>query len=204
LEVEEITLNAVTELISKLSFSKEGEEWESAATPEGDVVAAIDCTQDEAILSAGKARELITQIQQLRKSAGLEMKDVVESFFNETGDSTESAVSMNVPLFESKFQGSVPMPKRFAPSWSVAIASETVEIGGASLEVSICRPALAAKDGLAESACAYLSTVNPTTVEQGSTLTCDVNGESMTLKEGEDFWLSTTAKMRGTNGLSWL
>lgn len=204
LEVEGITIDTKTETTSKLSFSREGDQWESAATQEGDVVAAIDCTQDEAILAAGKARELINHIQQLRKSAGLDMKDVVEAFFEESVASTETAVSMNVSLFENKFKGSVPVSKKYAPSWSVVIASDTVEVGGASVEVSICRPAIATKDGLPELACTYLSSVEPSDVEKGSTLTCVIDGESMTLQEGTDFWLSTAAKMRGTSGLSWL
>lgn len=204
LEVEGFILDTKTEVVSKLSFSKEGDMWESASTTEGDVVAAIDCTQDEAILAAGKARELITQIQQLRKSAGLDMKDEVEAFFEEAVPSTENAVSMNVALFENKFKGSVPLPKKYAPSWSIEIASETVEVGGSSVKVSICRPALAAKDGMSDLACTYLSTVEPSTVEVGAAITCNVDGEKMTLKEGEDFWLSTTAKMRGTEVFSWL
>eukprot|EP00957_Ditylum_brightwellii_P148833 11331113-Ditylum_brightwellii.AAC.1 len=83
LVVEEVTIDAKTELISKLAFSKEGDHWESTPNQEGDVVVAVDCTQDEAILAAGKSRELINHIQQLRKSAGLDLTDIVEVFFQE-------------------------------------------------------------------------------------------------------------------------
>ena len=81
--MEGIAINTKTEVVPKLSFAKDGENWESASSSEGDLVVAIDCTQDEAILSAGKARELITHIQKLRKNAGLDLKDVVEYFFDE-------------------------------------------------------------------------------------------------------------------------
>ena len=47
---------------------------------EGDVVIAVDCTQDEAIISAGRAQELVNHVQQLRKSAGLGLSDHVEVF----------------------------------------------------------------------------------------------------------------------------
>lgn len=204
LEVEGITICTKTEIISKLSFSREGEHWESASTPEGDVVAAIDCTQDEAILAAGKSRELINHIQQLRKSAGLDMKDTVEAFFEESVASTETAVSMNVPLFENKFKGAVPMPRNCAPKWSVEIAKDSVEIGGSKVEVFICRPAIAARDDLGELACTYLSSIEPSTVEAGATLSCSIDGENVTLTEGKDFWLSTVSKMRGTKSFSWL
>jgi isoleucyl-tRNA synthetase len=204
IDVEGITIDTKTEIISKLSFSREGDQWESASTPEGDVVAAIDCTQDEAILASGKARELINHIQQLRKSAGLDMKDVVEAFFEESVKSTETAVAMNVALFENKFKGAVPVPKSCAPKWSVVIASDTVEVGGSKVEVSICRPALAAKDGLADLACTYLSSLEPSNVEKGAVLTFTIDEKAMSLTEGKDFWLSTTGKMKDTDGLCWL
>jgi isoleucyl-tRNA synthetase len=206
LEFEGITVDAKTELVAKLSFSKEGEHWESTSTPEGDVVVAVDCTQDEAIVSAGQSRELINAIQQLRKAAGLDLKDIVEVFFDETPGvaSMESAVSRNVPLFEAKFQGAVPLPKKFAPSWSVVLRSDTAEIGGAKIEVSICRPAVAGKDGLCEGVSYYLSTLDPTSVAEQSTLNITVDGKEFSLTHGQDFWVDTAAKLRATNGVSWL
>jgi hypothetical protein len=119
----------LTELVSKLSFSKEGENWESTPSVDGACVVALDCTQDAAILSAGMSRELINHVQQLRKSAGLDLKDVVEVFFHEEGvTSTEEAVSQNVATFDAKFKGSIPLPKRLAPSWSVVLKSDVVEL----------------------------------------------------------------------------
>ena len=104
LEVEGVAINTKTGVVSKLSFSKESEEWEATPSQEGDIVVAIDCTQDEAILSAGKSRELINHVQQLRKAAGLDLKDTVEVFFDEEEGiaSTENAVAMNVSLFVNK------------------------------------------------------------------------------------------------------
>lgn len=206
LEVEGVAIDTKTEVVSKLSFSKEGEEWEATPSQEGDVVVAIDCTQDEAILSAGKSRELINHVQQLRKAAGLDLKDTVEVFFDEEEGvaSTENAVAMNVSLFETKFKGNVPLPKKFAPSWSVPLRSDNVEVGGSKVEVSICRPALAVKNGLPDSASMFLSTVDPAAVDAGATLSCTVDGASHTVKEGEDFWLSAAAMVKATKAVSWM
>lgn len=205
-EVEGVTIDALTELVSKLSFSKEGEQWEATANQDGDIVVAIDCTQDEAILAAGKSRELINHVQQLRKGAGLDLKDRVEVFFEEEEGltSTENAVSMNVSLFRSKFKGSVPVPKKFAPSWSVPIGKASVEVGGCNVEVSICRPAIAIKDGLNEAVAKFLSTVDPSDVEASATLQCNIDGTAYSVKEGEDFWTSTSTKLTATKALSWL
>jgi len=206
LDFEGLTISAKDELVSKLAFSREGDQWESTSTPEGDFVVAIDCTQDEAILSAGRSRELINAIQQLRKAAGLDLSDKVEVFFEESAgmNVVETSVSSNVNVFEAKFQGAVPVPKKFAPSWSVVLRSDTAEIGGSKVEVSICRPAVAGKDGLDDGVGYFLSTLEPSNVVDQSTLSITVDGKEITLKQGEDFWINTVAKLRATKALSWV
>eukprot|EP00554_Chaetoceros_debilis_P006576 CAMPEP_0194072646 /NCGR_PEP_ID=MMETSP0149-20130528/329_1 /TAXON_ID=122233 /ORGANISM="Chaetoceros debilis, Strain MM31A-1" /LENGTH=1167 /DNA_ID=CAMNT_0038752545 /DNA_START=98 /DNA_END=3601 /DNA_ORIENTATION=+ len=206
LEFEGETIDAKTEIVSKLSFSRGGDQWESASTQVGDCVVAIDCTQDEAILEAGRARELINHIQQLRKNAGLELTDKVEAFFEESDvlPLTENAVKSNVTTFKNKFEGSVPLPRRFAPKWSVVIDSDEVEIANAKVTVTICRPATAAKDGLGESQTLFVSTLDPSTVESGAVLACNVDGKDITVTEGQDFWVSTVAKLEAAKSVSWL
>ena len=193
-------------LISKLSFSKEGENWESTPSADGACVVALDCTQDEAIIAAGTARGLVSQIQQLRKAAGLELKDIVEVFFQEEeGVSlTEDAVARNVAMLGSKFKGAIPLPQKLAPSWSVGLKTESVEVGGSMILLTICRPAVAARDSLEEAVKSVLSTKEPAEFEAGQTFKCSVDGKDYDLKEGADFWLSTVAKAKATGALSWL
>mmetsp|Transcript_17003 Transcript_17003/g.39032 ORF Transcript_17003/g.39032 Transcript_17003/m.39032 type:complete len:1175 (+) Transcript_17003:190-3714(+) len=206
LVVDDVELDTVNELISKLSFSKEGDHWESTASADGATVVAMDATQDDAILSAGMARELINHIQQLRKAAGLDLKDVVEVFFHEEDGvtSTEDAVSKNVATLDAKFKGSIPLPQRFAPAWSIVLKADTVDVGGSKVTVSVCRPAIAVEDSLDEMAAKVLSSKEPSEFSEGASLNCSVDGKSYELKEGKDFWLSTAAKTRSTKGLSWL
>jgi isoleucyl-tRNA synthetase len=205
LVVEGIELDASTELVSKLSFSKEGDHWEATPSADGACVVALDCTQDEAILSAGMSRELINHVQQLRKGAGLDLKDVVEVFFHEEEGVTltEDAVARNVAIFDAKFKGAVPLPQRLAPSWRVALKSEMSDVGGSKVFVSICRPAVAAKDSLDEGVKNILSTKEPSEFTAGQTFKCSVDGKDYELKEGEDFWLSTTSKAKATKALTW-
>mmetsp|Transcript_27550 Transcript_27550/g.57862 ORF Transcript_27550/g.57862 Transcript_27550/m.57862 type:complete len:1176 (+) Transcript_27550:83-3610(+) len=206
LVVDDVELDTLNELISKLSFSKEGDHWESMASADGATVVAMDATQDDAILSAGMARELINHIQQLRKAAGLDLKDVVEVFFHEEDgiSSTEDAVSKNIATLDAKFKGSIPLPQRFAPAWSIVLKADTVDVGGSKVTVSVCRPAVAVKDSLNEMAATVLSTKEPVDFAEGDSFTCSVDGKSYELKEGEDFWLSTAAKARSTKAVSWL
>ena len=170
------------------------------------MVVAVDCTQDEAILSAGRSRELINAIQQLRKAAGLDLSDQVEVFFEEMPgmNAIESAVSTNVNLFEAKFQGAVPIPKKYAPSWSVALRSDTVEIGGAQVDVSICRPAVAGKDGSSDEVNYFLSTLEPSHVAGKESLSFSVDARDITLTQGQDFWVNTITKLRLTKAVAWV
>jgi len=206
LEVADIKLDVATELIPRLAFSKEGDHWESTTSQDGSLVVAVDCTQDEAILSAGKSRELINHIQQLRKNAGLDLKDVVEVFFSEEEGVTivEDAVAMNVAMFDAKFKGSIPLPKRFAPAYSVVLKVDKVDVGGSSVEVAICRPAINARDDIEEASVHVLSTLEPIALTPGQEYSFAVDGTSCKLQEGVDFWLSTAAKLRVTKALTWM
>lgn len=206
LEVEGEVLNAHTELESKIEFSRAGEEWEATSKMDGSLVVVIDCTQDEATLSSGMSRELMNGIQQLRKAAGLELKDVVEVFFTEQDDVdvVEKVVARNVSLFTAKFKGSIPLPSRFAPKWTVSLKRDTVEVGGTRVEISICRPAVAVKDDLGVGPTNVLSTLEPSMFENGQAFECNIDGQRFSLKEGIDFWKSTAAKVRSMKVVDWL
>jgi isoleucyl-tRNA synthetase len=205
LTVVGIELDAATELTSKLNFSKEGDNWESTPSADGACVVALDCTQDAAILSAGMSRELMNHIQQLRKGAGLDLKDIVEIFFQEEEGVTvtEDAVAGNVEMFDIKFKGAIPLPKRLAPKWSVVLRSDNVEVGGSKVEVSVCRPAISASDSLPEAVKHVLSTKEPSELTAGGEFKCTVDGASHDLKDGKDYWLSTVSKAKATKAVSW-
>jgi isoleucyl-tRNA synthetase len=204
--VEGEILDATTDLESKLDFSKEGENWEATVKGDGSLVVAVDCTQDDAIVTAGRSRELMNGIQQLRKAAGLDLRDIVEVFFQEEEGVTivEEAVSKNVSSFESKFKGSVPLPHRFAPSWSVPLKSDLVDVGGSKVQVLICRPSLAVKETVNEKALKVLSTLEPESFSAAQDFTFSVDGTSQTLKEGSDFFLSSASMLRATRAIEWL
>merc|ERR1719354_222888 len=129
----------------------------------------------------------------------------VDAFFseNETDPLTELAVSSNVDAFKAKFKGSVPVPFRFAPEWSVVIAKEDVEIAGAKVEVTICRPAVAAKNGISDEKATFLTALDPSSVQAGSELSFTLDGTELKVKEGEDFWLNTAAKLAATKAVDW-
>lgn len=145
-------------------------------------------------------------IQQLRKSAGLDLKDVVEVFFCEADGVSlvEDAVARNVALFEAKFKGSVPLPQRFAPKWSVALQTGDVTVGGTTVSVSICRPSLASSDSLAEPALSVLSILETSSVSKGQVLKYSVDSKEASLTEGVDFWLSSLDKLRVTKEVAWV
>jgi hypothetical protein len=201
-----VVLDAATELESRMEFSRDGDCWEATSKSDGSLVIAVDCTQDELTLSSGMSRELMNGIQQLRKSAGLDLADAVEVFFCETEGVTvvENAVGMNVSLFEAKFKGAIPLPSRFAPNWSVVLKSSSVEVGGTSVVISICRPAVAARDDLNESTISVLSTLDPSSFRSSQAFNYSLDGKKSIFLEGTDFWVSTSQKVRAMKSLKWL
>jgi isoleucyl-tRNA synthetase len=200
LAFEDIEIDAA-DLVPRLSFSKEGDHWEATEAPDGSLVVALDCTQDEAILSAGMARELMNAIQQLRKSAGLDLKDIVEIFFEEEGTEVERSVANNLDTFVAKFKGAVPLPKSCAAPWAVVLQRETVEVGGSQVEVSICRPCFSAKDDLDAALGNMMSSLD---LNSEGSFTCNVDGKEVVLKEGTDYWKSAVAKAKVTKKVDWL
>ncbi|GMH86750.1 hypothetical protein TL16_g10641, partial [Triparma laevis f. inornata] len=83
-EIDGVSIDFKTEVLSKYTYAKEGDaRWEGAVHSDGDVVVAIDTQEDPELIASGKCREIITNIQKLRKTAGLEMGDKVEAFYEE-------------------------------------------------------------------------------------------------------------------------
>jgi isoleucyl-tRNA synthetase len=203
--IEDVELDAATELVSKLAFSKEGDHWEATESSDGACVIALDCTQDQAIISSGMSRELVNHVQQLRKGAGLDLSDLVEVFFQEEEGitSTEDAVAMNVEMLEAKLRGSIPLPERLAPSWIVPLKSDIVDVGGSKVKVSVCRPSVAVRDDLDQAVKNIFATKEPSEFSVGEVFMVLVDGKYYELKEGEDFWLSTCSKVKATKALAW-
>jgi len=202
--IEGISINTESEIISKLSFAKSESHWESSSTPEGSTVVAVDCTQDEALLSSGKSRELINIVQQLRKAAGLDLKDTVEVFFSEEADGVENAVKQNVSLFAAKLKGIVPIPQKYRQPWSVILGQDTAEVGGAKVEVMISRPAIAVKEGLSEGVNSFLSTIDINVKDRQEIMRCTVDRKEFEVVHGQDFWWSAMEKAKCTKTLEWL
>ena len=117
---------------------------------------------------------------------------------------TEDAVAKNVAMLDAKFKGSVPLPQRLAPSWSVVLKSDSVDVGGSKVVVSVCRPAVAVADSASDAVKNVMSTKEPSQFTAGETFKCSVDGKEYELKEGTDFWLSTASKAKATKALSWL
>ena len=136
---------------------------------------------------------------------GLDLSDKVEVYFEESPGMSlvERAVSTSVNLFDAKFQGAVPLPKKFAPSWSVVLCSDTTDIGGFKVEIFICRPAVAGREGLSNEIEYLLSSLEPQSVVDSSSVSITLDGKTVNLIQGEDFWVNTLAKLRATKALSW-
>eukprot|EP00816_Leptocylindrus_hargravesii_P009963 CAMPEP_0196810816 /NCGR_PEP_ID=MMETSP1362-20130617/14340_1 /TAXON_ID=163516 /ORGANISM="Leptocylindrus danicus, Strain CCMP1856" /LENGTH=1177 /DNA_ID=CAMNT_0042185969 /DNA_START=93 /DNA_END=3626 /DNA_ORIENTATION=+ len=203
--IGDVTLDCNADILSKLSFCREGDMWESGQTDAGDAVVAIDCTQDKAILDAGKAREFISYVQQLRKGAGLIITDAIEVFYHEEDgvNSTESAIAGNVDLILGKLKVT-PLPKRFMAPWSVVFDKGEFEVGGSKVEIIISRPAVVVKDGLSDQLANLLSILDISAVGVNEAVNVVIDGEKISVTEGVDFWTSAAGMVKTTGALEWI
>ena len=184
-------------------YAKEDSAWEGSVHSDGDVVVSIDTTPDEALISAGKCRELITNIQKLRKSAGLVIEDKIEAFYDEVGSANGGSmfkcIAANAQTFENKFKGMVPLPRSFANQNSVVLDSTTIDVDGVKYIVEIRPPAVAINKGLEAGAVEFLSTYDVAELSAGLELACKIDDDQFTLTEGKDFFLSATALAKANN-----
>ena len=189
--IGDITIDCKTEVLTKLSFCKEGDMWESIQSDAGNLVIAIDCTQDEAILNAGKAREFMNHVQQLRKAAGLDITDAIEVFYHEEEglSSTRDAITGNLDIIVGKLKVQ-PIAKQYMSEWSVVLGQGEFEVGGSAVEIIISRPTVCVKADVMENIKQFLSTIDPSEVKEQEVVSCVINGEKFSVTEGVDFWIS--------------
>jgi len=198
-----LLLYTQNEIISKFSFAKTQPYWEATSTPQGHIVTAIDCTQDEAILSAAKCREFINAIQQLRKSAGLDLANVVDIFYQ--SHDTDPLLNLqpnNVKAMLAKLKGVIPLPVSFKNPNHVVLGQDTVEIGNSKVHIMICRRILSTRDDLSDILKTFVTTVDPECVQQEMNFVID--GKEYVLKEGVDYWKTALDKARDTKAIDWI
>eukprot|EP00520_Triparma_pacifica_P017464 CAMPEP_0118664162 /NCGR_PEP_ID=MMETSP0785-20121206/17844_1 /TAXON_ID=91992 /ORGANISM="Bolidomonas pacifica, Strain CCMP 1866" /LENGTH=1166 /DNA_ID=CAMNT_0006558007 /DNA_START=14 /DNA_END=3514 /DNA_ORIENTATION=- len=200
-EVEGQSIDFTSEVISMYKYAKEDEAWEGAVHNDGDVVVSIDTTMDEMLISAGKCRELITNIQKLRKTAGLVVNDKVEAFYEEVGGNTmRKYIKGNLKTFEDKFKGMVPLPAELASEGSNVLASTEVDLDGMKLIVDIRTPALSISQSVNDDMVAkFLATLDINDIKDAQEVPCKIDSSEHTLVEGKDFYKSATEMAKAEN-----
>ena len=127
---------------------------ELEAHTDGDVVAVLDFTPDDSLLSKRTARELVNRFQKLRKKAGLQPADAVDLFFSvESGDAAAAELAEALAATEDVLKeslGSVPAAGG-PPGGAQVIDTEQTALqlpSGASVDivVSLVRPGAAAAE----------------------------------------------------------
>merc|ERR1711862_727476 len=185
-----------------------------------EMVLAIDCTQDQAILAAGKCREFINAVQQLRKSSGLDISDTVDVFYrvhataaassSSSDTSTEeefnAMVQQNHSILTSKLKGITPLSIQYKPKHSIIIGEtqSIMETGGTTkVDIIICRRTYYVRSDLDPPVLhTFLSAMDPTknTTNGDKDISCVIDGVSYNLKEGVDYWKSSYEMVKLCHG----
>lgn len=90
MQEKELTLSGFTlkldeDLMVKREFQGDNKRYEACANDAGTVLVAIDTTADEELFSELRARSVVAVVQKLRKSAGLQVSDRVEMYYEVVG-----------------------------------------------------------------------------------------------------------------------
>mmetsp|Transcript_189 Transcript_189/g.296 ORF Transcript_189/g.296 Transcript_189/m.296 type:complete len:1161 (+) Transcript_189:56-3538(+) len=115
---------------------------EIIGSSDGDSVVIIDLKMDEELLLEGRARDIIKEVQQLRKESGLNPEDVVDVFYNITKDEGELKLADVLEKKETMITGKVNTKLQeieSMPKGAAKIASTTVKIGESSLSLTLVK-----------------------------------------------------------------
>lgn len=98
---KEVTLSGFVlkldeDLLVKREFQGDNKRYEACANDDGTLLVAIDTTADEALFTELRARAIGAAVQKLRKSAGLQVADKVEMYYDVQGqkDAKETTAAL--------------------------------------------------------------------------------------------------------------
>jgi len=201
--VEGFEIDFTSEVLSKMNFNREGDHWESATNASGTVVVAIDTTEDEALLSAGKARSFVSGYQKLRKSSGLQMGDPVETFYLNCEAEMDSILSTNASDIESTLKA-LPLPVSYAnKSAAILGESEVVLAGGVTVTIQIRAPTVSLSDDHNEFVNQFMTSMSLSEVSKKDKITCEIDGNKYELVKGIDYFSSASEKVKTQKKIAW-
>jgi isoleucyl-tRNA synthetase len=114
------------DIVVKRAFSGDSKVFEAAASDNGAILVAIDTTCDEEVLSELRARTLAATVQKLRKSAGLQIGDAVDVYYEEKKPVVEAALSKHSDLTIKRIK-SVPQPMKNKPIDALVVGEQLIK-----------------------------------------------------------------------------
>lgn len=131
------------DIVVKREFKGDTKVFEAAVSDDGSLMVAVDTTVDEEMQVELRARAVVSAIQKLRKSSGLQVADVVEVFYEvEAGSKPTATTGAELKASLDMVQGALvkheestlkrlramPLPAaQYRPAVARVIASEAIE-----------------------------------------------------------------------------
>ena len=103
---------------------------ELEAHTDGDVIAVLDFTPDDSLLTQRVARELVNRFQKLRKKAGLQPADAVTMSFSadtESAAALAAAIAPEAPFLEESL-GGAPVDAAALPEGGRVLGEEATSV----------------------------------------------------------------------------
>lgn len=130
------------EIVVKREFNGDAKRYEAAVSDDGSLLVALDTQIDPEIMEELRARTFTAAVQKLRKSAGLEVADTVEIFFEETGDEVFSALLKHADATVKRVR-CLPLPASFMSPSAEVVGQEVLQDADLSkkkVTITLTRP----------------------------------------------------------------
>ena len=206
------------DVVVNRQFNGDVKRFEACVSDDGSLLVAIDTTCDEELISELRSRSVVAAVQKLRKSAGLQVADKVEIFYEIEGggkavieglQAVENCLHSCLPTVLTRLR-TAPFPVSEKPKSAPIVAKETLQdadIVKGKFTLYLTAPVVAvdevavaglpgSNETVAASAAMYLQTMQYESAASQESLALEVDGVLLQLKSGTHFFPSVMAKMQ--------
>ena len=157
---------------------------------DGSLLVLLDPTMNEDLLNRGRGRELLSTVQRLRKSAGLEIADVVDVWVSSDAEWMPEVLSVNTNVYLSALRYPI-RPMDACPGVAVEVTTLETKIAGATTTIKFTRPVFVPVAQVADNVARMLASLDPSGFENGAVIGFNADGEDVSFVVGQDVVVSS-------------
>lgn len=198
---------SVDNVVIKREFLGDNNKYEARVSEDGTLLVAVDTTCDEEVLTELRARCISGAVQKLRKAKGLNVQDVVEVFYHESGDDVKAAVARHAASVAKRIRV-LPLPATLKPRATYVakeelnesdLSKDTIILYLTSPAISVDRNTLRSVFGdKTELAAMYLATIEYSRLLGEESVTFTLDGVTGTALRGVHYFATAIDMLKAS------